>query len=63
MSRWKLLAAAVLLAAVMLAARVVPLAAWTIQFVDTIRDAGLPGVALYVLVYAVSTVALVPGSI
>ena len=63
MNRWKLLAAAGLLAAVMLMARVLPLAAWTIQFVDTIRDAGLPGVALYVLVYAVSTVALVPGSI
>lgn len=63
MNRWKLLGAAAVVAAVIVGARVLPLADWTIRLVELIRDSGAWGVLLFVAVYAVSTVAMVPGAI
>jgi len=63
MSRWKLLGAAAVLAALVVGARFLPLAHWTIQLVALIRESGAWGVLLFVAVYAVSTVALLPGSV
>ena len=63
MSRWKLLGAAAVVAAVVIGARFLPLAHWTIQLVELIRGSGLWGVLLFVAVFAVSTVALLPGSV
>lgn len=63
MSRWKVLAALIGLGALLAAARVLPLADWTIQLVEVIRSSGAWGVALFIAIYAVSTVALLPGSI
>ena len=63
MSRWKLLGAVAVLAALVVVARVLPLADWTIGLVGIIRGSGARGVLLFVAVYAVSTVAMVPGAI
>lgn len=63
MNRWKVLATLIGLGALLAAARVLPLADWTIQLVEVIRSSGAWGVALFIATYAVSTVALVPGSI
>ncbi len=63
MNRWKLLGAASVLAALVIGARFLPLAQWTIQLVTLIRESGAWGVVLFVAVYAVSTVALLPGSV
>jgi uncharacterized membrane protein YdjX (TVP38/TMEM64 family) len=63
MSRWKLLGAAAVPAALVVGARFLPLAHWTIQLVALIRESGAWGVLLFVAVYAVSTVALLPGSV
>jgi len=63
MSRWRLLGAAAGLAALVIAGRFLPLAHWTIQLVALIRESGALGVLLFVAVYAVSTVALLPGSV
>ncbi len=62
-TRWKVLAALGILVAVMLGARVLPLARWTIDLVELVRVSGAWGVALFVLIYAVSTVALLPASV
>ncbi|HEY3383504.1 MAG TPA: VTT domain-containing protein [Vicinamibacterales bacterium] len=63
MSRSKLLGAAAVLAALVAGARLLPLAHWTVQLVSLIRESGAWGVLLFVAVYAVSAVALLPGSV
>jgi len=63
MSRWKLFGAVAVLVALVVGARFLPLADWTIRLVELIRDSGARGVLLFVAVYAVSTVAMVPGAI
>lgn len=40
-----------------------PIAGWTIRLAEQVRGTGPTGVALFVAVYVVSTVALLPGSI
>ena len=63
MSRWKLFGAVAVLLALIVGARFLPLADWTIRLVEIIRDSGAWGVLLFVAVYGVSTVAMVPGAI
>jgi len=63
MNRARLVAALVGLVALAVAARTLPLATWVVQAVDLIRSTGVRGYALYVAIYTLSTVALVPGSI
>lgn len=63
MSRWRIAGALAVLAAVVIGARVLPLAQWTIQLADLVRSSGAWGVVLFIVIYAVSTVALLPGSI
>jgi len=63
MSRWTLFGVVAVLVALVVGARFLPLADWTIRLVELIRDSGARGVLLFVAVYAVSTVAMVPGAI
>jgi len=63
MSRWTLLGAVAVIAALVVGARFLPLADWTIRLVEIIRDSGAWGVLLFVAVYALSTIAMVPGAI
>lgn len=41
----------------------VPVRPWTLALADYIRDAGAPGVVVFVAAYVVATVALLPGSL
>ena len=43
--------------------RVLPLQAWGTALAEYIRGAGAAGVAVFVLVYIVSTIAMIPGSV
>lgn len=63
MSRLKILGGLAALAVVVLGARFLPLAQWTIQLVDLIRGAGAWGVLLFIAIYAVSAVSMVPASV
>ncbi len=63
MSRWRLLAALGILAAAVIGARVLPLAAWTVQLVEIVRESGAWGIALFAVVYVMCTVALLPASV
>jgi uncharacterized membrane protein YdjX (TVP38/TMEM64 family) len=63
MSRGKIVGAVMVLGALAVGARFLPLADWTITLVALIQDLGAWGVVLFVAIYAVSTVAMVPGAI
>jgi uncharacterized membrane protein YdjX (TVP38/TMEM64 family) len=59
--RWLL--AALAIAGVIAAALVLPIGAWALALVAAVREAGVPGAALYGAVYAVVTVLWIPGSL
>jgi uncharacterized membrane protein YdjX (TVP38/TMEM64 family) len=50
-------------AALVLALVLLPVNAWLLALIELIRDAGLVGAALYVLVYVAATVMLAPASV
>ncbi len=58
--RWLVAAVAIALA---VAAVTLPLGEWAIELATAARNAGWIGVALFVLAYVVSTVAVLPGSV
>lgn len=60
MNRVKAIVALVLLVAVVLAVRTLPLAAWLEAFKNWVQDAGAIGYVLYALVYVVCCVLVVP---
>lgn len=53
----------VIVAAIAVAAWLLPIAEWTVRLAEQARDTGAAGVAIFVMAYIVSTVALLPGSI
>ncbi|HXG86891.1 MAG TPA: TVP38/TMEM64 family protein [Vicinamibacterales bacterium] len=59
----RIAAVAGVIALVAIAAYLLPLARWTISLAEWARSAGWIGVALFVVVYVLSTVAALPGSI
>jgi len=63
MTRGKVVGVVFVLAALVVGARLLPLADWTVRLAEIIRASGAWGVALFMVVYVVSTVAMVPGSI
>ncbi|MDE3154468.1 MAG: TVP38/TMEM64 family protein [Acidobacteriota bacterium] len=63
MPRPRLLLALAFVAALLVAVRLLPFGDWVLRLAAVIRSTGLPGVALFIVIYVVSTVALLPGSI
>jgi uncharacterized membrane protein YdjX (TVP38/TMEM64 family) len=59
--RWSLFA--LLLAGAVAAVRLMPVQRWVLALVAAVQDAGLAGASLYVAVYVVATVCLLPGSL
>lgn len=55
--------AAAAVVAILALGRVLPLQAWATALAEYIRGAGATGVAVFVLVYIASTVAMIPGSV
>ena len=62
-SRTKLVVAVVAVAAAIVAIRLLPIGVWLASFQDWVKGFGVWGVLLYAVVYALCTVAFVPGSI
>jgi len=61
---WKsVLLGAALVAGVVTAAALLPLAEWTIALATKARETGAAGIAIFICAYIVSTVALLPGSL
>ena len=59
--RWSLVA--LLLAGAVATVRLLPVQRWLLALVAAVQDAGLAGASLYVAVYVVATVCLLPGSL
>jgi uncharacterized membrane protein YdjX (TVP38/TMEM64 family) len=59
-TRWKLIAAFAAIVAFVLVVRMLPVAGWLEQFQASVRGTGLKGYAIYVVVYTVCCVFLVP---
>jgi uncharacterized membrane protein YdjX (TVP38/TMEM64 family) len=60
---FRLVVAAAALVAIAIAGRLLPVADWVLQLAGAIRGAGAVGVLIFIAIYAVSTVALLPGSL
>jgi len=64
MRHWKpILIGAAIVAALVTAAVLLPLAEWTIALATKARNTGAAGIAIFILAYIVSTVALLPASL
>jgi len=61
--RTRILAALVLLAGIVIAARYFPLAVWVTQFIEWVHGARSTGVLIYFLFYALGVVLFLPGSL
>jgi uncharacterized membrane protein YdjX (TVP38/TMEM64 family) len=61
--RWKWVAAAAGLVALIVATRVLPVQAWLASFQDRVRGRGVAGAVAYGAVYVVSALLFVPGSV
>lgn len=63
MSRVRVALLVLVVAAVLVSGRALPIGRWTLALAGGIRHAGALGVLIFVLAYVVSTVAVLPGSI
>ena len=61
--RWKVLAGLVIFAALMIASQVFPVHDWLQQVLDWVRESGAWGPVIYIALYVLACVCLVPGSV
>jgi uncharacterized membrane protein YdjX (TVP38/TMEM64 family) len=62
-SKWKVLLAVVVVVALLVASRVLPVGEYLKQFLDWIRDLGPMGYVLFIVVYVLAAVMFLPGSV